>query len=83
MMGRIAGKYESDREDDRFESGNGIDQIRRDLDAKDRLINESRQSQGSFSELVMEEYDKMKINPMMGTRNDIENMRLDSNSPPK
>jgi hypothetical protein len=31
----------------------------------------------------MEEYDKMKINPMMGTRNDIENMRLDSNSPPK
>lgn len=82
-MGRIAGKYESDREDDRFESGNGIDQIRRDLDAKDRLINESRQSQGSFSELVMEEYDKMKINPMMGTRNDIENMRLDSNSPPK
>ena len=37
-MGRIAGKYESDREDDRFESGNGIDQIRRDLDAKDRLI---------------------------------------------
>ena len=83
MMGRIAGKYESDREDDRFESGNGIDQIRRDLDAKDRLINESRQSQGSFSELVMEEYDKMKINPMMGTRNDIENMRLDSNSPSK
>lgn len=82
-MGRIAGKYESDREDDRFESGNGIDQIRRDLDAKDRLINESRQSQGSFSELVMEEYDKMKINPMMGTRNDIENMRLDSNSPSK
>ena len=44
------------------------------------MINESRQSQGSFSELVMEEYDKMKLNPLVGTRNDI---RLDSNSPSK
>lgn len=70
--GRIAGKYESDREDEHnrlFDSANRFNQIRRDLEAKDR-INDSRQSTGSFSELVLEEYDKMNINPLDAGRND-------------
>lgn len=52
--------------------------IRRELEAHER-VNDSRQSAGSFSELVLEEYDKMNIDPLLGNKKG----RLGSASPPK
>lgn len=65
QMGRVAGKYESDREDDRGMSGGRMAPLRRELEANER-VNDSRQSAGSFSELVLEEYDKMNMDPLLG-----------------
>lgn len=42
-------------------------------------INESRESAGSFSELVLEQYDKMNLNPKLGYHNDSDS---DAGGPP-
>ena len=44
---------------------------RREVEGHER-INDSRQSAGSFSELVLEEYDKMNLDPLLGARHNSE-----------
>lgn len=59
---RNVGKYESDQEDD------GKLPMRREVDAQERAEAGSRASVGSFSDLVLEEYEKMNIDPLVGAQ---------------
>lgn len=43
--------------------------IKKQRDDRD-AVNESRESAGSFSELVLEQYDKMNLDPKLGYHND-------------
>ena len=67
---RSIGKYESDREDERWNKRRGKlnDEAaaRRDVDPNERQANISRASVGSFSDLVLEEYEKMNMDPLLG-----------------
>ena len=58
---KLAGKYESDQEDDKKQRFGGADK-----DEQDRP--DSRASVGSFSDLVLEEYEKMNIDPLLGAQ---------------
>jgi hypothetical protein len=63
------GKYESDREDDLKKSGKRRKSRKRDVDAERADSRQSRASVGSFSDLVMEEYEKMNMDPMIAAQN--------------